>query len=177
MAARATRNTVRATILDRLVLDDSRAPSPNVRLEEFKASVARDLEWMLNTRLWHRWGLAAFEEGTKPLVDGGREDDGEWVEAGRSLLLYGLPDLSGFSLVCPDDEQLQELIRETIERCEPRFQRGSVVCEVLDSTDGTSGQLRIRIEARLQVHPITEKVVFDSSLDLASTDLRIEHVQ
>lgn len=177
MAARATRSTVRATILDRLVLDEGRAPSPNVGLSEFKASVARDLEWMLNTRLWHRWNEEAFDEGTQPLVDGAREDDGEFVESGRSLLHYGLPDLSGFSLVCPDDEMLQDLIRTTIERCEPRFQKGSVLCEVLDSTDGSKGQLRIRIEARLQVHPITEKVVFDSSLDLASADLRIEAVQ
>jgi type VI secretion system protein ImpF len=127
---------------------------------ELKRSVARDLEWLLNTRVWTPWNLAALEE------------------AGRSILNYGLPELSGYSWTSGDDARaIKTLIETAIRTFEPRLLPRSLKTEVLPPQDVGDFKVRIRIEAVLHVEPITEPVVFDTGLDLEGGGLRVERFE
>ena len=127
---------------------------------ELKRSVARDLEWLLNTRVWTPWNLEALEE------------------AGRSILNYGIPELSSFSWVSADDASaIKSLIENAIRTFEPRLLPRSIRAEVLPGEGVADFRLRIRIEAILQVEPISEPVVFDTGMDLAGGGLRVERFE
>jgi type VI secretion system protein ImpF len=155
------RQTLLPSIIDRLT-----APSGGARaLEgisalELKRSVARDLEWLLNTRVWTPWNLEALEE------------------VGRSILNYGIPELSSFSWTSGDDATaIKGLIENAIRTFEPRLLPRSIKTELLPGEDVADFRLRIRIEAILQVEPISEPVVFDTGMDLAGGGLRVERFE
>jgi len=127
---------------------------------ELKRSVARDLEWLLNTRVWTPWNLDALEE------------------ASRSILNYGIPELSGFSWASADDARsIKSLIETAIRTFEPRLLPRSIKTEVLPAQDVADFTLRIRIEAILHVDPISEPVVFDTGLDFDGGGLRVERFE
>ncbi|UGA36254.1 type VI secretion system baseplate subunit TssE [Chromobacterium haemolyticum] len=99
------------SVLDRL-LDDQPDNSHGAEtmlyeLPQVKRSLARDLEALLNTR------LAPLQE----LFD-------MYPQAHDSMLSFGIPDLSGISLLNPHDrELLREQLRRAIEMHEPRLSR------------------------------------------------------
>jgi type VI secretion system protein ImpF len=161
---RSARNqTLAPSIIDRLcapVAGGGRAALEGVTAAELKRSVARDLEWLLNTRVWTPWNLEALEE------------------AGRSILNYGLPELSGYSWASADDARtIKSLIETAIRTFEPRLLPRSIKTEVLPVEDVSDFKVRIRIEAILHVDPISEPVVFDTGLDLEGGGLRVERFE
>lgn len=156
------RSTLLPSIIDRLgaPTGSGRAALEGVSALELKRSVARDLEWLLNTRVWTPWNLEALEE------------------AGRSILNYGIPELSGFSWVSADDAStIKSLIENAIRTFEPRLLPRSIRTEVLPGESVADFRLRIRIEAILQVDPISEPVVFDTGMDLEGGGLRVERFE
>jgi type VI secretion system protein ImpF len=142
-------NGVRITpsVLDRLLDYDPQstreAPkSRSASLTDLRQAVRRDLEWLLNTRCF---------------VDA---DDEGLTEAKRSVAYFGMPDFTGLSV--QDAQAKDDLVRaiETaIKNFEPRFLGVKVT---LEPVDGLDRQLRFRIEARLDVDPVPEQIVFDS---------------
>jgi len=127
-------------------------------VRELREAVARDLEWLLNTRIWYPW-----------------ENLDRLEEARASILTYGMPELSTFSWSAPEDARtIAGLIEKAVRTFEPRLLPRSVKCEVLPSRDVSDFSLRIRIEAILQVDPISEPVAFDTALDFGGGGLRIE---
>jgi len=157
------RQTLLPSIIDRLGAQTGpggRTGLPTQSTADLKRSVARDLEWLLNTRVWTPWNLDALEE------------------AGRSILNYGLPELSGFSWASADDATtIRALVENAIRTFEPRLLPRSLRTEILPGTDVSDFRLRIRIEAILQVDPISEPVVFDTGLDLEGGGLRVERFE
>ncbi len=161
MAARRAGNEVlRPSILDRLTDTSKKSTTQSfegIGVRELKQAVARDLEWLLNTRIWLPWQLDRLEE------------------ASSSILAYGMPDLSTFSwTVAEDARAIARKIEEAIRTFEPRLLSRSIKCEVLPSDDVSDFRLRIRIEAILDVEPINEPVLFDTGIDVAGGGLRIE---
>jgi type VI secretion system protein ImpF len=151
--------TVTLSVLDRLIDNDpknhSEAPlsrSQSVRL--LKASVQRDLEWLLNTR-------RIFQEPSESLK-----------EVNRSLYLYGLPDFSVFSMNSSGDQS--KLVRQllaTVKMFEPRLANVRIV--PVDSSESGLQQLRLRIEAMLLMDPAPEPVSFDTVIALKSGVCRL----
>jgi type VI secretion system protein ImpF len=110
-------------------------------------AVARDLETLLNTR----------QEILQALPD-------EFAEVNNSLLTYGLPDLSSFSLDSEDDRgRVRRVIEQAIANCEPRLERVQVI---LQAPRENERGLRFRIDALLRVDPAPEPVTFDAMLQL-----------
>jgi type VI secretion system protein ImpF len=110
--------------------------------------------------VWTPWNLDALEE------------------AGRSILNYGLPELSTFSWASGDDASaIRALVETAIRSFEPRLLPRSIKTEILPSEDVSDFRLRIRIEAILQVDPISEPVVFDTGLDIDGGGLRVERFE
>jgi type VI secretion system protein ImpF len=151
--ARAEPNTsIVPSILDRLLDED-----PGVTQEPMagrfqgvrgmERAVARDLETLLNTR----------QEILQALPD-------EFAELNNSLLTYGLPDLSSFSLDSEDDRgRVRRVIEQAIANCEPRLERVQVI---LQAPRENERGLRFRIDALLRVDPAPEPVTFDAMLQL-----------
>lgn len=141
------------SVLDRLLDDHPDRPLLEVTsylgLIEFKAAIARDLEVLLNTRAMFvdDWG-------------------GEYPLAAQSILNFGIPDLSGLSLLNPDHhEVLCENVRRAIECHEPRLSRVRVA---VDLSHGAKRLLHFRVDAMLKVHSGRPPVSFDVTLELSS---------
>jgi len=146
------------SILDRL-MDDTPDNQHNEAvmlfdLTQFKRALARDLESLLNTRTMENAELLE----SYPL-------------AKSSMLQFGIPDLSGISLLNPDHrELLRERLRQAIEHHEPRLSRVRVH---LDAPRELERHLRFRVDAILKVHPHRPPITFDATLQLSSSVYRV----
>jgi type VI secretion system protein ImpF len=150
---------VSQTLIDRLIDRDPGASSdPSVSrpqsVRNLKASLRRDLEWLLNTR---RNPDAA---------------DKTMEELSQSLYNYGLPDFSAYSLNSPRDRSKLLLeLENTVALFEPRLK--SVRVSLLESQDLSSRVLHFQIEGLLQMDPAPEQVSFDTVVQLTSGDYQI----
>lgn len=149
-----------ASILDRLVDDDpggapEALPFVSQDARGLRRSVARDLEAMLNTR----WETLS----DIPVA---------FAEVGRSLLVYGMPDLTSFSLANARDRQrMRQLLERTIATFEPRLERVRVTVE--PATKDHDAVLRFRVEAWLRTQPAPEQVAFDTLLQLDTSEYSV----
>lgn len=154
-------NEIRITpsVLDRLLdfePDVSReAPkSRSSSLRDLKLSVRRDLEWLLNSR--------AFSE----------EIDERLEEVKKSVVVYGLPDITGISAKSHiEQKRLTESLETAIRIFEPRFLNLKVTLEPVNNIDR---MLKFRIEARLNVEPTPEPIAFDTVLQLGSGEFEVK---
>jgi type VI secretion system protein ImpF len=143
---------VQAGLLDRLIDEnpDIRAEAPITRAESlrrFRASIKRDLEWLLNT------------------IQSGDTYPAAYREVRKSILTYGLPDVSGFSLQNKSDEfRLLRTIEEVIESFEPRLRR----IRVTNPSEVSSTQQAIvfHVDALLMMDPAPERIAFDTVLEV-----------
>lgn len=148
----ATARPVQSSLLDRLTDDDPGTTRETLQtraesIRALRAAVRHDLDWLLNTR-----------RETVLLDDG-------MTEARRSLLRYGVPDVSSMSREGSETiSRLVRVVEESVALFEPRL--ANVV--VRGRTDpGVAGrpELRFTIEGMLRVHPAPERVVFDTVLE------------
>jgi type VI secretion system protein ImpF len=123
-------------------------------LSVLKRAVQRDLEWLLNTR--------------NSLAD----LPAEFVEAGQSVLTYGLTDFGALNPVNPrDQDRVRQYVERTIREFEPRLR--SVNLTVLPGPAGERA-LRLRLDAHLAVEPAPEPVGFDIVLPLPGTAYEVK---
>ncbi len=147
-----TRVHIVPSILDRLLDDNPQvstepATSRNQDLRTYERAVARDLEALLNSR----------QETLEELPS-------DYVEVSRSLVTYGLPDLTSLSLLSQEDRnRIRRAVEDAITMFEPRLQRIRVNLEAPRERDRG---LHFRIDALLRVDPSPEPVTFDAVLQL-----------
>jgi len=133
------------SVLDRMLDDEPRvkteaASGRSTTLSRLKASVKRDLEWLLNTK---RMILDLPPDLPHPR---------------NSVLNYGLPDFTHTSLGTIDDQrELRRTIEDAVRRFEPRLL--DVVVTLLDGP-AHERSVRFRIDAVLDVDPTPEAVTF-----------------
>ncbi len=159
MPRREAERPVRLSVLDRLTdLDPkSSAEAPLSRaqsLRELKASLKRDLEWLLNARR----NIEEAPDSSK--------------EVQHSIHGYGLPDICSLSLrSTKDHNRLLRMMESAIANFEPRLAAVKVTMEpVGDSTR----MLRFLIEGLLRVDPAPEHVSFDTVLELARGEYQVK---
>ena len=147
------------SVLDRLLDDEPTATRelPKTRnqvLRELKKSLRRDLENLLNTR----WRCTSWAEDLEELE--------------RSLINYGLPDITGADLGSAQHrEEFRQIVEKVIQRFEPRFK--SVKVAMLGNSEPLDRTLRFRIDALLYAEPAPEPVVFDSALEPATGNMEV----
>ena len=157
MAAKSERSA-KLSVLDRLIDQEPKRttevpPSAAQSLRDLKASLRRDIEWLLNTR-------QCFEvpEDLPALRD--------------SFLSYGLPDFSTLSVKNAEDQSsLVAALENTLRRFEPRLQDVTVSLATVSPLERA---LRFRIEARLRIDPVPEPVTFDTTLQLGSGNFAVK---
>ena len=160
MAQWEAERTVTQSVLERLIDREPSLPSepPPTRAQsvrQLKASLRRDLEWLLNTRR------------TPEAV--GRE----FCELERSLYNFGVPDLTALNRESASDRsRLSRIIEQTVSTFEPRLQRIKVV--QLEPAAGTVHVLRFQIEGLLDMDPAPELISFDTVLQLSSGEYQIK---
>jgi type VI secretion system protein ImpF len=156
-----TDNEIRVTpsVLDRLLdfepKSQQEAPKSRSRnLRELKQSVRRDLEWLLNTRCYPE------------------DIDENLEEVFKSVLVYGLPDITGVSAKNHlEQKRLTRALETAIKTFESRFIDLKVTLEPVSSVDKS---LRFRIEARLDIDPSPEPIAFDTVLQLGSGEFEVK---
>lgn len=152
--------TVTQSVLDRLLDSEPHAPTDAYTtraqsVRQLKASLRRDLEWLLNSR----------RIAVPP-------DDGE-RELLRSVYNYGLPDFSSYSINSPKDRsKLLRAIETTIAYFEPRL--AGVKVTPIEMAGAGSRVLRFQIEGMLLMDPAPEQVSFDTVLQLASGEYQVK---
>jgi type VI secretion system protein ImpF len=155
MAQREIERTVRLSVIDRLVDTEPRnaADAPltwSESVRRLKASVLRDIEWLLNTRRIIEPAPAGFPE------------------LQSSLFHYGLPDITSLSADSAETRrELARQVEECVELFEPRL-TGVRVLLVTDTDQSRKHRVRFRIEGLLRMDPNPERVVFDTVLETAS---------
>ena len=154
---------LRPSLIDRFSKRPDREESAffeGIGIRDLKAEVARDLEWLLNTRMW--------------LPPEAKDLEG-LDEARQSLVTYGIPDLSTFSWANPQDrKKIARLVETAIRTFEPRLLSRSIRCEILPSEEVSDFSLKLRIDAVLHVDPISEHVSFDSAADFEGGGISVE---
>jgi type VI secretion system protein ImpF len=152
--------TVTVSVIERLIDRDPTvaAEPPATRAQsvrQLRASLRRDLEWLLNTRR--------------------RPDavESEYKELEQSLFNYGLPDISSMSWDSSRDRaRLTRIIEKTITTFEPRVKRLKVTAA--EGASGVKHVLRFQIEGLLDMDPAPEHISFDTVLQLSSGDIQIK---
>jgi len=137
------------SLLDRLTdhepgIRDEPVMSRNQGLRALKAALWRDMNALLNTKR--------------------REEElpEQYVETTKSLLTFGIPDFTSYSLKSPSDQnRLRRAIEAAIRRFEPRLEKINVTIQLPDETDPT---MRFRVDAFLQIEPAPEPVAFETVL-------------
>ena len=160
MARWEPEQTVTLSVMERLVdRDPTVAAEPALTraqsVRQLKASLRRDLEWLLNTRR--------------------RPDavESEFKELEQSLFNYGLADISNLSWDSARDRQrVSRMIEKTIATFEPRIKRLKVVAA--EAAPGAKHVLRFQIEGLLDMDPAPEHISFDTVLQLSSGDIQIK---
>jgi type VI secretion system protein ImpF len=159
MARTETEIRVTPSVLDRLLdfepKSQQEAPKSRSRnLRELKQSVRRDLEWLLNTRCYPE------------------DIDSNLEEVFKSVLVYGLPDITGVSAKNHlEQKRLTRALETAIKTFESRFIDLKVTLEPVSSVDKA---LRFRIEARLDIEPTPEPIAFDTVLQLGSGEFEVK---
>jgi type VI secretion system protein ImpF len=120
----------------------------------YRASVQRDLEWLLNSRRTMRIAPAGLDE------------------VRNSVYEYGLRDTTGLFVGSPEGRSnLLEVIEDTIARFEPRLV--NVRIRLVDADQKAAPQLRFVIEGTLRMDPNPEQVVFDTIFDTANAQYTV----
>lgn len=146
-------------LLDRLIdyepkLSEELPVSRAESVRRFREAVRRDLEWLLNTRQ----AVIPFDQHS---------------ELENSLLSYGFPDVSALSARNIQDRQrLTETIHTVIEKFEPRI--ANVRVSLAEMADTKLPVLTFVIEGALRMDPGAEYVSFNTVLDLASKEYKIQ---
>jgi len=156
---------VRQSVMDRLTGSDligagggdrgRRARTWDESVKLLERNVLRDLEQLLNAR--------QTSEPAGPPHE----------HLAESVYNYGLLDFASLSAdAAGSADEIRSLIKESIERFEPRLTDVEVLDPGEDESDGGKGaklrRIRFRVEATLRTDPDPERVEFDTVLETTS---------
>ena len=163
MAEVGARDTLQPALLDRLTDRDptSKVESREERVitrSQLRASVLRDLTWLLNTtNVFGELNLAAY-----PLV-------------AQSTVNYGLAPLSGKLVSTLDLPELSRLLKEAILRFEPRILAGTLSVRGVALTDAGAHHnvLSFQISGELWAQPYPLELLLKTDVDLENGEVSI----
>ncbi len=156
MAELSLQERLQPVLLDRLTDDEPMKQVESreqrvVTLTKLRASVLRDLSWLLNTT-----HMAATT------------DLAHYPDAALSVLNYGLPSFAGTSIAQLGVSRTEDAIREAILRFEPRLVPNSIKVKVTEDAmrEDAHNTIALEIEAELWFQPVPLRIFMKTELDL-----------
>lgn len=162
MAELTTQERLQPSLLDRLTDDAPRERDEGrdqrvMSTSRLRESVIRDVAWLLNSV-----NLASVE----PLA--------EYPEVARSVVNFGIPDLTGAAVAGIDSADLQRRLREAILAFEPRLTPGTLQV-VVDTHAGRMDRrsLTFRIESEMWAQPLPLNLYLKTEIDLETGGVNV----
>jgi type VI secretion system protein ImpF len=123
----------------------------SVTLRQYRDSVLRDLQWLLNT-------------GLQPPG----EDLADFPQVQRSVSNYGVRSLSGVWASSQNAEVVEQSIKQAILDFEPRVLPQTLEVRLVgEDREGTKGgNLVLEISGELYAEPVTERLYLRTEIDL-----------
>jgi type VI secretion system protein ImpF len=162
MADLVPQEKLQPSMLDRLTddLPETQKESRERRvlsLKKLREGVLRDIAWLLNTV-----NLSAVQ------------DLEAYPEVEKSVINFGLPDLSGHTASSLEALELELLIKETIINYEPRINKNSLKVHVLiDESNMDHNSLTFDIEGELWAQPTPVHLYMKTDVDLESGNVLV----
>jgi type VI secretion system protein ImpF len=162
MADLTPTDRLQPALLDRLTDDEPQQKVESrekrvISMRRLRECVLRDLAWLLNTgNLAQTEDLAGFDE------------------AAKSVLNYGVRDLSGTLASSTDLADLERAIKQAILDFEPRILRKTVRVRAVGAVDSaTHNAIAFEIEGELWGQPMPTRLYLRSELDLEDGTIRV----
>src|SRR5262245_38776430 len=155
MAELTTQERLQPSLLDRLIDDEPGRTQESrdrrvLSLPRLREAVLRDLAWLFNT--------------TNLEV---AEDLAEAPHVARSVLNFGMPELTGSTVAGLDPVALERQVRECICRFEPRLRRQSLEVRVTHAPEESHHRaLEFEIVGELLANPIPLQLFLKTEIDL-----------
>jgi type VI secretion system protein ImpF len=162
MAELLPKERLQPSLLDRLTDDEpthlhETLDKRVLSLSRLRQSVLRDLGWLLNSTAL---------EAVQDLQDA--------PYAARSVLNYGMPNLSGVAASGIDVHALERRLRQAIVDFEPRLLQNSLRVRVITAKDEMNvNALTFLIEADLWAQPLPTHLFIRSILDLETGHVEV----
>jgi len=157
MAELIPRERLQPALLTRLTDDqpDKRQETMQERvltMRQLRRSVLQDLAWLLNA--------SNMEAGT---------DLSQHPLVAKSVLNYGLPDLTGRVVAGMSDRQLEGLLREAILRFEPRILPDTLRVRAIVAGDQMNrNAIGFEVEGELWGQPVPTHLLIKTEIDVES---------
>lgn len=163
MAEAGARDTLQPALLDRLTDDDPKRKVEGrearvISRGQLRAFVLRDLSWLFNTT-----NLTAEMDFTGHAL------------AEQSTVNYGLMPLSGKLISSLDLAELENTIKQTILRFEPRILPHTLAVRGLPASEPLTHHnvFSFEITGSLWAHPYPLELLLKTDVDLESGEIRI----
>ncbi len=157
MPEHTTQERLQPALLDRLT-DEQPGETLESRdrrvlsLGRLREAVLRDLAWLLNTTRM---------EASEDLTD--------YPVVARSVVNFGIPELTGTVVSELDASGLESLIRTCIWTYEPRLRRDTLQVRVLHTPEETNHRsVEFQIEGELMAQPLPLQLYLKTEIDLQS---------
>ena len=150
------------SLLDRLTDDRPKVSDESRQMRagdigSLRESVLRDLEWLMNTvNLESVISLDAYPEIRDTVMN------------------YGMPGLSGSTINTADREAIRKLIKNAIEKFEPRILNNTLRIKLIENEDlANPHAIAFQIEGTLWGRPMPEALFLRTELDLELGDVKV----
>ena len=150
------------SLLDRLTDLDPQKTEETIservlNMRQLRRSVLRDLAWLFNTVNYH----SAHPLDGHPLV-------------ARSVLNYGLPELTGRVVASMTARELEALVKQAILDFEPRILPDTVrVRAILSQDQMNRNAVGFEIEGDLWAHPLPQRLLIKTEIDIETGHVSI----
>ncbi|HET7562727.1 MAG TPA: type VI secretion system baseplate subunit TssE [Rhodanobacteraceae bacterium] len=155
MAELTTQERLQPSLLDRLTDDEPEKAVESrdkrvISASKLRECVTRDVAWLLNC-----------------VNLGGEEVLADYPDVARSVLNFGIPDLTGAAVAGIDSTVLQRQLRQAIHTFEPRLT--SETLQVMVGTDSKrmdQRSLSFRIDSEMWAQPLPLNLYLKTEVDL-----------
>ncbi len=155
MAEIAPMERLQPCLLDRLTDDEPEVSREGrdqhvVSLRKYRKAVLRDVEMLFNSRAY-------------PL----RDMIYDFGEVARSVLNYGILDLSGANISVENASELEAQLKQALKNFEPRISPKALSVHVVSSHDAHDVRtLLFEISGELWAHPLPDHLFIKTEVDL-----------
>ncbi len=155
MAELTTQERLQPSLLDRLTDDEPDKPVESrdkrvISASKLRECVTRDIAWLLN----------CVNLGKEELL-------ADYPDVARSVVNFGIPDLTGAAVAGLDGAMLQRQLRDAIHAFEPRLT--AVTLKVMVSADAARmdrRSLSFRIDSEMWAQPLPLNLYLKTDVDL-----------